>query len=153
MTIVAAGPAHLAVLEALHGRCFGEGWTADDFGRLLATPGTSALIVLAGAEPAGLSLTRMAADECELLTIGIMPAFRRRRLGHVLLGASLAAARAAAAATCFLDVAEDNQAACLLYYSVGFIQVGRRPNYYRRAGAGVAALVLALDLQGVSKAR
>lgn len=147
MTIVVAGPAHAAVLEGLHRQCFAEGWTSDDFGRLLATPGTAALIALDGDEPAGLALIRAAADECELLTIGIIPAKRRRRLGRALLGASLSAARDVGVVTYFLDVAEDNQAACRLYYSLGFTQVGRRPNYYRRPGAGVAALVLALDLQ------
>ncbi len=148
MTVVPAGPAHAAVLQGLHGQCFDEGWTAEDFGKLLATPGTFALIALEGAEPAGLALCRGAADECELLTIGIVPAFRRRHLGRDLLQASLVEARRRGAARYFLDVAEDNQAACRLYYSVGFTQVGRRPNYYRRPGAGVAALVMALDLQG-----
>ncbi len=148
MTIVPAGPAHAAVLEGLHGQCFDEGWTAADFTRLLATPGTFALIALDGGEPAGLALIRGAADECELLTIGVTPAFRRRRFGRELLATSLVEARARGVARYFLDVAEDNPAACRLYYSVGFTQVGRRPNYYRRAGAGVAALVMALDLQG-----
>jgi len=93
-------------------------------------------------------LVRVAADECELLTIGVAPAFRQRRFGHDLLTASLGEARARGVASYFLDVAEDNLAACRLYCSVGFTQVGRRPNYYRRPGAGVAALVMALDLQG-----
>jgi ribosomal-protein-alanine N-acetyltransferase len=148
VTIIPAGPAHLAVLEGLHAQCFDDGWTAEDFGRLLATPGTAALIALDGAEPVGLALTRAAADECELLTIGVLPAVRRRHVGRALLEASLATARSQGAVSYFLDVAEDNPAACRLYYSVGFTQVGRRPNYYRRAGAGVAALVMALDLHG-----
>lgn len=147
MTVVAVGLAHAAVLEALHGQCFDAGWSADDFARLLATPGTAALLALDGEEPAGLALTRVAADECELLTICTMPSMRGRGLARALLGASLTAACAGGAATCFLDVAEDNQAALALYYSFGFAQVGRRANYYRRAGSGVAALVLALDLQ------
>lgn len=146
MSIVAAGPAYAAVLEGLHGQCFADGWTAEDFGRLLATPGTFAMIAMVADEPAGLALCRLAADECELLTIGIIPLFRRRRLGGELLAATLALARARGAARYFLDVAEDNSAACRLYYSAGFTQVGRRPNYYRRGGAGVAALVMAVDL-------
>lgn len=146
MTIVPAGPAHAAVLEALHAACFDDGWSAGDFVRLLDTPGSFALIAMAGSEPAGLAFCRVAVDECELLTIGVMPEFRRRHLGLLLLNATFTMARGCGAVRYFLDVAEDNLAACALYYSVGFTRVGRRPNYYRRAGAGVAALVLALDL-------
>ncbi len=151
MRVVTAGPAHVAVLEGLHGQCFDEGWTAEDFGRLLATPGSFALIGAAGGEPAGLALCRVAADECELLTIGIIPFYRRRRLGGQLLAATLAEARTRGAARYFLDVAEDNTAAFHLYYSAGFTQVGRRPNYYRRGGAGIAALVMAVDLAGAEQ--
>jgi len=146
MTLVPAGPAHAAVLEALHAACFDDGWPAGDFVRLLETPGCFALIAMVADEPAGLAVCRAAVDECELLTIGVIPEFRRRHLGFSLLNATFATARGHGAVRYFLDVAEDNLAACALYCSVGFAQVGRRPNYYRRAGAGVAALVLALDL-------
>ena len=41
-----------------------------------------------------------------------------------------------------LEVAEDNRAACALYRAEGFQSVGRRPDYYLRAGGRRVAAVL-----------
>ena len=41
-----------------------------------------------------------------------------------------------------LEVAVDNAGALALYAGLGFDEVGRRPNYYRRPGGRVDALIL-----------
>jgi ribosomal-protein-alanine N-acetyltransferase len=47
-----------------------------------------------------------------------------------------------------LEVAEDNEAACGLYRGLGFVDIARRPAYYRRrVGPTVAAIVLARPLE------
>lgn len=140
---VEVGPAFAEPLASLQNACFPEDhWDAALIGRLLALPGTFGL--LAGGEPpTGFALVRVAADEAEILSIGIVPDVRRRGLGARLLGALAAAAAARGATALFLEVAEDNAAARALYLSNGFAEVGRRPGYYRRAGGpAVAALVL-----------
>ena len=44
----------------------------------------------------------------------------------------------------FLDVRDDNTPAQALYASEGFIEIGRRPNYY--PDGNVAAIVMRLDV-------
>lgn len=131
-----------AVLAALHARCFVSPppWSAAAFAGLLADAQVALL-----AEPGGrgFALARVVADEAELLTLAVLPEARRQGVGRALLARfeQLAAARGAARG--FLEVAEDNAAACALYAAAGWSPVGRRPGYYRVPGrAPVAALVL-----------
>lgn len=146
MNITLLGPEGAILLASLHRHCFAEGWTAEAMSTLLGTPGAAALVAMEGEHPAGFLLYRIAADEAEIITIGILPVRRERGLGGSLLGLGLRAMRRGGAAQCFLEVAEDNAAALALYTSAGFREVGRRPGYYKEAGRTVDALVLRRDL-------
>lgn len=146
----------LARAAALHGEAFapaGErGWTRQELAELLATPGVAGLLMHDGDRDVGFALHRVVADEAELLTIAVRPALRRRGAGRRLLAAAITHARAAGAASLFLEVAVDNHAARQLYEAAGFELVGRRAAYYRRRdGEAADALVMRLTLnQGVA---
>jgi ribosomal-protein-alanine N-acetyltransferase len=139
------GPEGATLMEAMQNACFPEDpWDAALIARLLALPGTFALAADgADGQPAGFALVRVAADEAEILAIGVLPDARRQGLGRVLVDALARAAGTRGADRVFLEVAEDNLAARALYASEGFDAVGRRPGYYRRnSGPNVAALIL-----------
>jgi ribosomal-protein-alanine N-acetyltransferase len=105
----------------------------------LGQPGVFALLDEAG----GMILVRVAADEAEILTLGVAPKARRAGLGRALLDAACEAARAAGAARLFLEVAATNQAARALYDAAGFAQIGRRRRYY---ADGTDALMMSRPL-------
>lgn len=135
MSIRQAGPSDLDALAALHAAAFDSGWSASDIAALDAV----ALIQ----DAAGLVLVRTIAGEAEILTVGVRPEQRGAGIGRRLLEAALESARAEGAEAVFLEVAEDNLHARRLYAGLGFEEVGRRPAYYPRSGAGaVDALVL-----------
>jgi ribosomal-protein-alanine N-acetyltransferase len=136
-----ASVAHAAVLAALHALAFPppEQWRADDFAAQLAQPGVFGLML----PGAGIVLARVAADEAEILTIGVVPGARRAGCGAALLHAAEWRAVAAGAVKMFLEVAPDNQAACALYARAGYRAIGRRNRYYPD---GSDALVLARPL-------
>lgn len=145
-----AGATQAKMLSALHGACFMPGWSTESVARLLATPGAMAWLAwtqLDGASPGGFALARAGGGECELLTIGVLPARRRRGAGAALVDAWLAWARAEGVQRCFLEVAEDNGAARALYARRGFVGIGRRPGYYARGEGAASALVLSLALE------
>jgi len=148
LTIVPAGSPHAALLAALHAPAFPpEPWDETALARLLALPGVFARLALAGDEPVGFVLARVAVDEAEILTLAVLPGRRRRGAGRALVTAVAAAARAAGGTRLYLEVAADNAAALALYRGQGFAEVGRRRGYYVRAGAApVDALVLARPL-------
>ncbi len=135
-------PAHAALMAGMHHVCFKEPWDAKAMADLLALPGSYGF--LAGeARPEGFVLCRAAADEAEVLTILVLPPYRRAGLGARLLAAAAAEARVRGAAALFLEVAADNAAGQALYAAHGFHTVGRRPRYY---GGVTDALVLRKDL-------
>jgi ribosomal-protein-alanine N-acetyltransferase len=88
-------------------------------------------------------LARVAADEAEILTIGVAPEARRLGVGRGLLAAAMRRAASAGAAAMFLEVASTNTPARALYENAGFVRVGRRARYYPNGGD---ALVLRADL-------
>ena len=138
-----ATAADAAALAALHETGFEEHWSAGGMAGLLAMPGTFALIAEAEGTVCGFVLTRVAADEAEILSIAVHPAFRRRSLGRALLLAAAERALAEGALVVHLEVAVDNPAALGLYAGLGFRQSGRRRGYYARAqGPAADALIL-----------
>ena len=139
---------HAAELAQLHARLFAQPWDAASFQRLLRHPGGAAWLARIGTPPdaAGLVLGRIAADEAEILTLGVSPAHRRHGIARRLVAALAGTARKAEAKRLFLEVGQMNAAAVALYAGLGFRQVGRRAGYYEHGPGGEDALVLALTL-------
>jgi [ribosomal protein S18]-alanine N-acetyltransferase len=97
-------------------------------------------------EASGLALAQGLGPECEILALGVVPERRRAGIGTALLASVVCEARRRGARNLFLEVADDNTAARALYAAGGFVQIGRRTNYYRRVSGLVDALVLRLLL-------
>jgi len=142
-----AGPLEAAVVAALQQACFPDDpWDEASIATLACPPHGFAVLALEGEEPVGFILARVAAEDAEILAIGVLPSGRRAGVGRRLVKAVLAGAQDLGATALFLEVAEDNEAARSLYKDCGFFSVGRRPGYYKRADGRVAALVLRRDL-------
>lgn len=140
-------PAHAGLASALHATSFPAPWSETDFAQLLTQPGVAGLLWRADA-PQGFILIRAVADEAEVLTIAVAPAFRRQGAATALLDEACRWLEAGGTQRLFLEVAADNIAAVTLYARYGFTRSGRRTGYYAR-GPGqtrVDALVMSLDL-------
>lgn len=154
--LLPAGPAHAAVLAALHAAAAAHGdtpWTPPGMGRILAIPGTCALLAVAAGDspdngnPVGFVMVRVAADESEILMLGVVPAWRRQGVARSLLDGAARVAARGGAVQLILEVAADNAAARALYETTGFTSAGRRRAYYRRPdGEAMDALILARSL-------
>ena len=142
-----AGPSAAPVMAELHAEAFEECWTAGAFGDLLRMPGAAGLIALELGEPVAFLLTRSAADEAEIITIGTRPGAQRRGVARRLLEQGLAALSAQGLHQVFLEVAASNLAARNLYAALGFREAGRRKGYYRRMDGVEDAVVMRLELQ------
>ncbi len=136
---------HAGILSTLQDRCFNETWDEAALADLLAMPGAFAFLAEdeKGGEPMGFILCRGAADECEVITLAVLPDFRRRGVAAALLGAALDEAGKGGAKKIFLEVAEDNSAGRSFYEALKFKAVGRREKYYKSTdGERRNALVL-----------
>lgn len=143
-----ATAADLDALASLHARAFPEDpWERHALARLLASSKIHARLADGGGNPLGFILALVVAGEAEILTLGVDPSDRRHGIARALLVDLYAAARIAGSSRVVLEVAADNDTARALYAAEGFAVVGRRPFYYRRAGANPAdALILARPL-------
>jgi tRNA threonylcarbamoyladenosine biosynthesis protein TsaB len=137
----------LTPLAALHARCFAQGWTARSIGQLLGTPGAFALLADQNGAACGFIIVRVAADEAEILSLGVAPGARRAGTGRKLVAAASAKAHDMGATELFLEVARENEAARALYAVAGFREAGLRPAYYREPGGAAGdGLVLRANL-------
>jgi ribosomal-protein-alanine N-acetyltransferase len=163
VTVRNVGPFDLGRLARLHRASFEEAWSRTDLAHLMALPGGFGLIArlydgglagLEGIRGVGFSLCRVVRDECELLSIGVAPGWRRRGVAATLLQTSMERCRRSGAMIMFLEVAVDNDPAQALYEEHGFERVGTRPNYYQRAdGSRASAYTMRCDLAGAFAAR
>ena len=142
--LVPAARIHSAVLAGMHKICFADPWSEGGFAESLNSPDTRGLIAVANdslvpslddSGPAGMVMWRTVVDEAEILTIAVLPPWRRQGLGKRLLIAAMDAIDGAGIQSIFLEVAENNPAGQHLYKSHGFVQVGRRSGYYNTVDA------------------
>ena len=138
-----AGSFDAMVIAALHCESFGEQpWDEAAVAEILAMPGTFGYLLLQKDGPAGFVIGRVAAGECEILSLGVRPERRRQGFGRRLLEAALDRAAAAGNRMVHLEVSEANCAGRRLYESQGFQRNGQCPDYYATAGGTAAAALL-----------
>ena len=140
-------PREARQIAALHAASFQRGWSEDEIERLLVDRNVLAEGAKIGGAIAGFIISRIAADEAEILSVAVARAQRGRGLGQALLRLHLGRLAGRGVRSVFLEVGEDNAAACRLYDNAGFEEVGRRKAYYAQGAAGTStALVLRRDL-------
>ena len=141
--------AQAAECARIHAVGFAHSWAQNEFENLIADPNTVSMAALdpINASLRGFALSRIAADEGEILTIVVDPSYRNSGVGRSLLRAHLNQAVAAGAKRIFLEVDADNAAAVALYSRLLFVRVGERRGYYKLPdGKARTALVMRLDL-------
>ena len=143
LTLVDCSAAHAEILASLHAECFDNAWSAQEILALLISPGLFGCIAEYRSEPAGFILGRAVADECEILTLGVLPPLRRHGIAARLLEKLTHEAAELEIVKIFLEVAADNEAAKNLYYSRDFVEIGRRKNYYNSLNGRHDALIFA----------
>ena len=97
-------------------------------------------------ELGGFVVASRVGDEGEIMNIAVAMAYRRQGLGRTLLKSVFQKLRSEAVRECFLDVREHNACAIALYQSLGFVECGRRADYYPVADEREDALLMRLNL-------
>ena len=136
-----------ARLAQLHGASFHRGWGEAEFEGMLTERNTLVHRLKAGREVIGFAVSRMAADEAEILSIAVADSHRGRGLSRNLLLTHLGHLAGRGVRTVFLEVEENNQPARRLYDRTGFAVAGRRERYYRQPnGEQLNAVLMRRDL-------
>jgi [ribosomal protein S18]-alanine N-acetyltransferase len=134
-------------LAQLHGASFHRGWGEGEFEGMLTERNTLVHRLRSGRKVIGFAVSRMAADEAEILSIAVAPSHRGRGLSGNLLLTHLGHLAGRGVRTVFLEVEENNHAARRLYDRTGFAVIGRRERYYREQnGQQLNAVLMRRDL-------
>jgi ribosomal-protein-alanine N-acetyltransferase len=127
-------------LAALEAQIFPEtAWSEASLRAQLADGDSWVALVGPPDSPLAYVIIRVAADEAELLRVGVLPRARRRGLAGALLSAGAAWAAQRGARRLFLEVDAADPVALAFYGAAGFGSTGRRRDYY---GPGRDALLL-----------
>ena len=119
-------------------------WSVKAITEVLEKPHYRVLVSHSESAVIGLCLFTLVADECNLLYIAVDSQYRQQGIGRQLLNALITQSRQHNISRVFLEVRESNQAAIALYDAAGFINNGRRKDYYP---AIKAVLVSHIDTQ------
>jgi ribosomal-protein-alanine N-acetyltransferase len=134
-------------LAQLHGASFHRGWGEGEFETMIAERNTLVHRLRLGRKTIGFAVSRMGADEAEILSIAIDARHRGRGLSRNLLLTHLGHLAGRGIRRIFLEVEENNAPARRLYERAGFSVVGRRERYYRQEnGEQLNALLMRRDL-------
>jgi [ribosomal protein S18]-alanine N-acetyltransferase len=142
-----AGPRDASQIARLHATSFHRGWSDGEIERLLLERNTVTHRATEVGALRGFIMSRLVADEAEILSIAVAAAHRGRGIAGALLNLHLRRLAGLGARAVFLEVGAQNEPAQRLYRRAGFREVGRRPGYYPQGGnQAAAALVLRRDL-------
>lgn len=110
-------------------------WSRQDFLDSIRNPQARIFLMEASGnrmDPviAGYAVLYFAADEGEVTSVGVLPAVRRQGIGSAIMRELIAQSAALGVRSLYLEVRESNLPAQKLYASLGFAQVGIRPQFY-----------------------
>jgi ribosomal-protein-alanine N-acetyltransferase len=134
-------------VSTLHRVCFPEdSWDLGSIGQIMRIPGFFGRMGWIQDHPVGFALALALGEEAEILSLGVLPSYRRSGAATALVTSICLEAQRRGIERVVLEVAVDNTAARALYAACGFTEVGRRRNYYHRAGCFIDALILRVPL-------
>lgn len=125
---------HARVLSEIHKGCFPKGWSHLEFESFFERAGVFAAIAYHKEKaPVGFVLCWLIEDQCDILSMGVLPDYRRDGVGLHLLAYAVENAASLGAKFMVLEVNVNNTAAQTLYEAQGFEKFSVRKNYYTNA--------------------
>ena len=135
----------LDAVAAAEGRIHPFPWTRGNFADSLAA-GHGAWLAQEDGRMIGYAVMLQVLDEAHLLNISVLPELQRGGRGSAILMHLFGLARQRGAARMLLEVRPGNASGQALYRRHGFIEIGRRRDYYPVHEGREDAIVMARDL-------
>lgn len=121
---------HVAQVAALEKACFSMPWSENSITAELSNPLSLWVVAVDGNTVAGYVGSQAVMGEADMMNLAVLPSYRRQGVGRYLVSELVAKLTDREVYSLTLEVRVSNEAAVKLYDSLGFVQVGRRPNYY-----------------------
>ena len=121
----------IPVVYEISCECFTHGWSKASIEKEVDNTVASYFVAEIEDEIIGYGGIWRMADEGEVINIAVKRANRKNNVGTKILEKLIQEAKIHQLYALFLEVRESNLAAQALYHKLGFVEVGRRKNYYQ----------------------
>lgn len=131
MQILRMRARHTAQVAQLERECFCTPWSESSIAGELENPLSLWLVCVDGGRVLGYVGSQTVLGETDMMNIAVASDARRQGIAQRLIEALTEQLKAQGSRCLTLEVRASNAPALGLYRKLGFLQVGRRPNYYR----------------------
>lgn len=132
-------------VSRLERETFSSPWRPDTFRQLVTGNGAEVWVVeIEGEGVVGYAVFWCVLEHGELANIAVHPGYRGKGLGSLLLDRLIERAEAAGVRNLYLEVRASNERASDLYERRGFLEIGRRRNYYSQPREDARVLMKAI---------
>jgi len=122
---------HVARIAALEALCFSDPWSENSIRGELGNPLSLWLVAEENDTVVGYVGSQTVLGWTDMMNIAVHPDYRRRGIGEGLILELVNQLKNAGNECLTLEVRASNHGAIALYEKLGFVEVGRRPRYYR----------------------
>ncbi len=122
--------AHVAQVAELEKICFHSPWTEASIASELTNELALWLVAVDCGKLVGYVGSQTVLGEADMMNIAVAPEHRRQGVAEALVTQLIKALALRSTHSLTLEVRASNEPAKALYGKLGFVQVGRRPNYY-----------------------
>ena len=129
--IVPMTEAHVAAVAKLEAACFADPWSENSVAPELKNPLSLWLVAVEEDTVVGYVGSQTVMGETDMMNVAVHPNCRRRGIAKGLLEALTRTLKKLGSRSLTLEVRASNEPAITLYTEFGFLEAGRRRNYYR----------------------
>ncbi len=131
MNIVPMAERHIRPIAEIEKLCFSDPWSENSIATELNNRLSFWLVAEVDGVVAGYVGSQSVLGESDVMNVAVTPDFRKQGIGEALMRGLMKELKARGNRCLTLEVRVSNEPAIKLYEKLGFLQVGRRPNYYR----------------------
>ncbi len=125
-----ANSADIADLVFIEEECFSTPWSRKSFAESFSHSPWHFFVAIEEKKIVGYGGVYIILDEGQISNIATLPAFRGKGIAKSILNEIFSVCRAEGCERITLELRESNSVARKLYESCGFVEVGKRPNFY-----------------------
>ena len=132
MEYILMNESHVEPIAQIEKLCFSDPWSVNSIGSELKNPLSLWVVAQENDRVAGYVGSQTVLGEADMMNLAVHPDFRRQGIGEQLVLQLIQRLKQNGSHILVLEVRASNGPAIALYEKLGFVQVGRRPNYYRK---------------------
>ena len=122
---------HVPQVAQLEKECFRDPWSEKSIAGELNNPLSLWIVAVDGLQVVGYVGSQSVMGEADMMNIAVSSQHRQKGIAQNLVQRLIEALLDKEVYSLTLEVRASNEPAKALYSRLGFLQVGRRPNYYR----------------------